>query len=115
MIVVSAFSIINTMQIAIVERRKEIGIDMALGLSSTSIALQFLVESMLLGGIGALIGTLLGGIATGVASTIGQWPFIIPPYVALIPPFGLVVGALAGLLPAIRAARIRPAELLRSA
>lgn len=115
MTVVSAFSIINTMQIAIVERRKEIGIDMALGLSSTSIALQFLVESMLLGGIGALIGTLLGGIATGVASTIGQWPFIIPPYVALIPPFGLVVGALAGLLPAIRAARIRPAELLRSA
>ena len=114
MVAVSTFSIINTMQIAIVERRKEIGIDMALGLGRVQIALQFLVESMLLGIIGAMVGTLLGAVIVGAAALIGQWPFMIPAYVALIPLFGLAVGALAGVIPAVRAGRINPAELLRS-
>lgn len=113
--VVSAFSIVNTMQIAIVERRKEIGIDMALGLSSHTLALQFLVESMLLGALGACVGTLMGAVATGGAAILNGWPFILPPSTLLIPIFGLVVGALAGVIPAIRAARINPVELLRSA
>lgn len=114
MLVVSTFSIINTMLIAIAERRKEIGITMALGLGRREIALQFLVESMLLGVLGATVGMLLGCVIVGGVSVFGGWPFMIPVSVLLIPLFGLVIGALAGLVPAWRASRVNPAELLRS-
>lgn len=114
MLVVSTFSIINTMLIAIAERRKEIGITMALGLGRREIALQFLVESILLGVLGATVGMLLGCVIVGGVSVFGGWPFMIPVSVLLIPLFGLVIGALAGLVPAWRASRVNPAELLRS-
>ncbi|MCI1935414.1 MAG: ABC transporter permease [Bifidobacteriaceae bacterium] len=113
--VVSAFSIANTMQVAVVERRKEIGIDMALGLDGRSVAAQFLFESTLLGFAGSLVGMLCGAVIVAGTAMAGGWPFVLPVYTLWIPVFGLVVGALAGAFPAARAAKVNPAELLRSA
>ncbi|MCI1983465.1 MAG: ABC transporter permease [Bifidobacteriaceae bacterium] len=114
MAIVSAFSIINTMQIAVTERRREIGISLALGLSGKDISIQFLLESMLLGTLGGFIGMLIGSVIVAGASLLLFWPYILPQEVLLIPVAGIIIGALAGLIPAIRAARIDPVELLRS-
>lgn len=114
MIAVTAFGIVNTMQMAVNERRREIGIDLALGAPRRNIALQFLSESMGLGFAGALLGLLVGAIGAGVCALAGGWRFLLPSQVLLVPAAGLVIGALAGLLPAWRASRVDPAELLRS-
>ncbi len=114
MAVVTAFSIVNTMQIAVSQRKSEIGLDLALGLSRKSIAGKFLIESTFLGLSGSLIGTLLGSLFVAIVTMLNQWPFLLPPFIALIPVFGLVLGALGGVIPAIMASRVNPVELLHS-
>jgi len=108
------FGIMTTMQIAVWERRSEVGVARALGASRSEIAIGFLVESMLLGFGGALAGTLLGVVVSAGISRVGQWSLDLPPWVLLIPLAGAAAGALAGALPAWRATATDPAELLRS-
>ena len=89
------------------ERRKEIGLRRALGATRGQIRTQFLSEAILLALIGGTAGVLAGAISTAVYAGIKGWPTVIPAE-AWVAGLGaaVIIGAVAGLLPAIRAARL---------
>lgn len=113
-LLVAGVAIANIMVMSVLERRMEIGVRRALGATKGHIRLQFLVESMLLAGIGGLIGIGLGAaITVGYAANRDLTLAVPPSGLALSVLAALAIGALAGLYPAIRAARIPPAEAVR--
>jgi putative ABC transport system permease protein len=115
-LLVGGVGIANVMVISVLERRAEIGLRRALGATKRHIAVQFLGESLLLSSIGGVGGLALGALVTGGYSALRGWSLIIPP-LAWIGGLAaaLLIGAVAGLYPAIRAARMSPTEALRSA
>ncbi len=114
-LLVGGVGIANVMVISVLERRSEIGLRRALGATRHHIAGQFLTESLLLSLLGGLAGTLLGVAATAVYALTQHWHVLIPP-AALYggPAAALAIGAIAGLYPAMRAARLSPTEALRT-
>jgi putative ABC transport system permease protein len=114
-LLVGGIGVANTMIITIVERRNEIGIRRALGAARAHIAAQFLGESLLLSVLGGSGGVALGVAITAVHARSQGNPVTIPPTVLAV---GLVasavIGALAGLYPAVRAARLTPTDALAS-
>jgi len=114
-LLVGGVGIANVMVISVIERRPEIGLRRALGARAVHIAVQFLGESVLLSLLGGAAGIALGAAATaGYAATQG-WIVVVPVLsVAGGVAVALVLGALAGLYPAARAARLAPAAALRS-
>lgn len=114
-LVVGGIGVANTMIVSVLERRREIGMRRALGATRGDIRLQFLTEAVLLsllGGASGLLGGLLG--SAGYAAVRG-WPFVVPlPALAGGLLGALVVGAVAGLYPAVRAALLSPTEALAS-
>jgi putative ABC transport system permease protein len=104
------------MVISVLERRSEVGLRRALGATRRHIAEQFLTEALLLSVLGGLAGTLMGVLATAIYAVAQNWSVLIPP-LALYGGTGaaLAIGAIAGLYPAMRAARLSPTEALRTA
>jgi putative ABC transport system permease protein len=115
-LLVGGVGIANVMVISVLERRSEIGLRRALGATKGHIRLQFLTESLILAGLGGAAGVALGVLITGVLAANRGWETVVPWYV----PVGgivaaLAIGAVAGIYPAMRAARLAPTEALRSA
>jgi putative ABC transport system permease protein len=114
-LLVGAIGIANIMVISVLERRGEIGLRRALGATRGHISAQFLCESALLAAIGGAIGLLFGAGATEVYAQARHEPFVVPLYALIAAPTaGFLIGALAGLYPAAKAARLSPTEALRA-
>jgi putative ABC transport system permease protein len=114
-LLVGAIGIANIMVISVLERRGEIGLRRALGATRTHITAQFLSEAALLAAIGGAAGLALGAGATDIYAISKHEPFVIPLYALIAAPAtGLVIGTLAGLYPAAKAARLSPTEALRT-
>jgi putative ABC transport system permease protein len=114
-LLVGAVGVANIMIISVLERRQEIGLRRALGATKGQIRIQFLAEAILLALAGGIAGDILGGAATAIYASAKGWPVVIPPEAwAGGIAAALLIGALAGLLPAIRAARLSPTQALWS-
>jgi putative ABC transport system permease protein len=114
-LLVGAVGVANIMIISVLERRQEIGLRRALGATRGQIRIQFLSEAILLALIGGVAGVIAGAVCTAVYAHIKGWPTVIPAEAwAGGLAAALIIGALAGLLPAIRAARLSPTQALWS-
>jgi putative ABC transport system permease protein len=114
-LLVGGIGVANTMVISVLERRAEIGLRRSLGATKGQVRTQFVTESLLLSLLGGAAGVLLGYLVTGLYATTQSWPTVVPLW-ALAGGVGatVVIGAIAGLYPAIRAARLAPTEALAS-
>ncbi len=112
-LLVGAVGVANIMVISVLERRSEIGLRRALGATKSHIRIQFLAEAVLLALLGGAVGVGAGTAATAVYSSSKHWAVVVP---TLAWAGGLaaaiLIGAIAGLLPAVRAARLSPTEAL---
>jgi putative ABC transport system permease protein len=117
-LLVGGVGIANVMVIGVLERRSEIGLRRALGATRGHVRTQFVVESLLLALLALLGGA--GGVVLGALVTAGyaprqDWQVVVPlAGVAGGVAAALVLGAVAGLYPAVRAARLTPTDALRT-
>jgi putative ABC transport system permease protein len=114
-LIVGAVGVANIMIISVLERRSEIGLRRALGATKQQIRTQFLTESILLAVLGGIVGVLVGIIATAIYARTKHWVIVIPveAWSGGIAS-AIVIGAFAGLMPAIRASRLPPTVALRT-
>jgi putative ABC transport system permease protein len=114
-LIVGAVGVANIMIISVLERRSEIGLRRALGATRAQIRTQFLSESILLALIGGAVGVLAGIVATAVYAHSKSWAIVIPveAWSGGIAS-AILIGALAGLMPAVRASRMPPTAALRT-
>ncbi|MEZ5120697.1 MAG: ABC transporter permease [Solirubrobacterales bacterium] len=115
-LIVGAVGVANIMIISVLERRSEIGLRRALGATKSQIRTQFLGESILLAAIGGIVGVLAGAIATVIYASSKNWAIVIPVEAwtgGIVS--AILIGAFAGLTPAIRASRLPPTVALRTA
>lgn len=117
-LLVGGLSVINTMAMSIAERTREIGIKRAIGGSRSRIVRELVVEAGLIGFIGGFIGLVLGSLVVIAANELGRSSgtvlFELTPGTALVAiAFSTILGALAGFVPALHAARLDPVTALR--
>ncbi len=114
-LLVGAIGIANVTLVSVLERTGEIGLRRALGATRRHIATQFMFESAVLGALAGLIGASLGVLVIVGVSANRQWTPILDEWIPLAAPFaGAIVGLIAGLYPALKAASIEPIAALRS-
>ena len=114
-LLVGGVGVANIMVISVLERRSEIGLRRALGATRGQIRSQFLSEALLLSVAGGAVGVALGAAATAVYATTKHWTTTVP-VLGWAGGLGaaLAIGAVAGILPAVRAARLSPTDALRT-
>ena len=110
----SSIALMNIMLVSVTERTKEIGIRKSLGAKSSTIAWQFFTETLVIGQLGGILGTILGLITGYVFTRFVGFDFVIPwgaIFGAII--ISLIVALISGLFPAIKASKLDPVEALR--
>jgi putative ABC transport system permease protein len=112
-LLVGGIGVANTMVISVLERRHEIGLRRALGATRGHIRIQFLAEALLLSALGGVVGAAVGFGAIAVFAKMRGWPVAVPP-VVFAAGIGatILIGAVAGLYPAIRASKTPPTASL---
>ena len=116
-LVIGGLSVVNTMLMAVTERVREIGLKKAIGARTGNIVREFVAESTLIGVVGGVLGFAIGaGITLLLGNAAGPGGlFLITPRLAILSlGFAVVLGAVAGVLPAYRASRLDPVIALRS-
>ena len=115
-LVVGGIGIMNIMLVSVSERTREIGIRKAIGAKKKDILVQFLIEALMLTGIGGIIGILFG--MAIIKFVIGSFDLITPvysvPWIIASFTISLVIGVIFGIFPAYKAAKLNPIETLRS-
>ena len=112
-LVIGAMGIMNTFLVAVMERRREVGLRLAIGMRPSGILLQFSAEALLTGILGAVAGIVLAVNGISIVSLMNRWtPIISVDTILLGLGAGALVGVLAGLYPAAKASRIDPAHTL---
>ena len=115
-LLVGGVGIANVMVISVLERRSEIGLRRALGATRRHVSVQFLAEALLLSAAGGVAGVVLGAGVTALYDLARGWAVVVPA-AGLIGGVAaaVAIGAVAGLYPATRAARLAPTDALRAA
>ncbi|MBB5082171.1 ABC transporter permease [Nonomuraea endophytica] len=112
-LLVGGVGVANTMVISVLERRKEIGLRRSLGATRGQVRIQFLAESLLLSALGGVVGAFLGTVATVGYAVSQNWPPVVPPWaIGGAVAATLLIGTIAGIYPAMRAARLSPTVAL---
>jgi putative ABC transport system permease protein len=118
-LVIGGLSVVNTMIMAVTERVREIGLKKAVGAHTGHVLREYLAEAVLIGFLGGAIGYLLGLGLTNLLNALGRASnlelfLVTPALTALALGFAVALGALAGVIPAFRAARLDPVTALRT-
>jgi putative ABC transport system permease protein len=113
-LLVGGIGIMNIMLVSVTERTREIGIRMAVGAKSTHVRTQFLLESLVLGLAGGIVGITLGIGLSAVTSKVFGWPVITSATAVVVSAlFSMMIGVFFGYYPAKKAAALDPIEALR--
>ena len=113
-LLVGGIGIMNIMLVSVTERTREIGLRMAIGATNVDVLSQFLVEAVVLSGIGGLLGIAIGGGGAVAVSHFAHWPVIVSPQaIAVAVLFSCAVGVIFGFYPAMRASQLDPIDALR--
>jgi len=113
-LLVGGIGIMNIMLVSVTERTREIGLRISVGARSGSILAQFLIEAVVLSGVGGLIGIAIGIAGAGAVAVFGHWPMVVPPEGVLLAfSFAALTGVFFGYYPASKAAHLNPIEALR--
>ncbi len=114
-LLVGGIGVMNIMLVSVVERRREIGIRLAIGAKRRDILRMFLIESIILTLFGGILGIIVGLLISYILSLVSGWEFqvfLLPPLLGFV--VSVLVGVLSGFYPALRASRLDPIETLRS-
>jgi len=114
-LIVGGVGVMNIMLVSVTERRREIGVRLAIGARRVDVRRQFLIEAVILSLIGGLLGLLLGGLAAWLVAHLADWTFLVTAPVLLLG-FGVsaAVGVFFGFYPAVQASNVDPIIALRS-
>ena len=113
-LIVGGIGIMNIMLVSVTERTREIGIRMAVGAMAQDILIQFLIEAVVLSGLGGIVGILIGmAITFGVSSGMDIALVIDPSITMIALLFSMLIGIFFGIIPARKAANMNPIDALR--